>query len=216
MLADVQQWDVWPKLCQACGYQHNGDRLSSPLAINITLLSLQTNLSVKESCVCVCQACGRGCSVCANRKIELNLQLEAWFFFDPLCREVGPGPLKLSVELCKAACVWEGRPSWRGDYQRCRSGRTWWRWWHILAGEVMSDSQGSPKTPLTPGSIIWPTCGSDLMLDYCLSQLLYTLFVFFRHLCSVFCAMCFIGLLFFCSFNGFYDSLYIILKGFEG
>lgn len=40
------------------------------------------------------------------------------------------------------------------------------------------------EAPQTPESIIWPTCGSGLMLDYRLSQCCYTLFVFL--LCSVF------------------------------
>lgn len=73
----------------------------------------------------------------------------------------------MNVELCTAACAWEGRSMWGGDYQKWRSGRTRRWWWHTLAGEVMSGSRGSAEMP---ESIIWLTCGSGLTPDYCLSQ----------------------------------------------
>lgn len=43
-----------------------------------------------------------------------------------------------------------------------------------MAGEVMSDS----PEPSDADSIIWPTCGSGLILDYRLSQRRNTLFEF--------------------------------------
>lgn len=48
MLADFHQWHVWPKLCQAWGYQHKGDRLSS------SWLLILHYCHSDRSCVCVC------------------------------------------------------------------------------------------------------------------------------------------------------------------
>lgn len=53
VLADVQQWDVWPKLCQACGYQHNGDRLSSPWLLILHYCHFRP-ISQLRSRLCVC------------------------------------------------------------------------------------------------------------------------------------------------------------------
>lgn len=62
LLADVQQWDVWPKLCQAPKFQHNRDRLSpspQPLILHychfrpIFVKGPRVCVHVWRVCVCV-------------------------------------------------------------------------------------------------------------------------------------------------------------------
>lgn len=146
---------------------------------------------LKSVCVCVCVE--TAVCVCANRKIESNLQLKPDYSLIHYAGRQELGLYKWALNYVKQH-VWE-----RGDLPEEVTIRSGDQVGHdgdddiCWSSEVMSGSQGNTQMP---ESIIWLTCGSGLILDYCLSQSFYTVFVFLCCLCSVswlacsYCILC--------------------------